>query len=183
MSQSLLEVREAFAVGVSEEVAALEESWRNIKVLCRRRPRCRRRSRIETRRAHAAQIVVVADRLLLAADLHLFILLVPVLSMNLFELHCDLAELLQTESRQHHLLAIAKVAVEELLHDIHVRDDERVESLEVACRVQLSHQVDLEWRVVDRFAASCILIRFVAAEKANTGKLLSFSNRDNGDLC
>lgn len=89
----------------------------------------------------------------------------PVLPVDLLELHGHLAELLQRLPRQHHLLAVAHVAVKEPLHHVHVVDDESVEALEVPRWVELRHQVDLEWRVVDGLAAARILIGLVAAEK------------------
>lgn len=166
MSQSLLEVREAVAVRIPQEVAALEESRRNIKVLRGRRPRRCRCSGVEARRTHASQIIVFSDRLLLAADLHLFVLFVSVLPVDLLELHRDLAQLVQRLPSQHHLLAVPQVAVEKLLHHIHVIDDERVQPLEVSRWIQLRHEVNLEWRVIDRLAAFRILIGFEAAGKA-----------------
>lgn len=120
-------------------MAALEESGLNVEVLRGSWSGRRRRAGVETRRAHAAEIVVVADRLLLASDLHFFILFVPVFPVYLFEVHCHLAELLEGLPRQHHFFAVAEVAVEELLHHVHVRDDQRVESLEVSCWVKLRY--------------------------------------------
>lgn len=158
-------MRESIAVGTSQEVSALKKRRRDVEMLCRSWSRRRRRARVETRRAHAAQVIVVADRFLLTSNLHFFVLFVPMLPVDLLELHRDLAQFLQCLPRQHHLLAVAHVAVEELLHHVHVVDDERVKTLQVARRIQLSHEIDFEWRVVNCFAAARVLIRLIAAGK------------------
>lgn len=86
--------------------------------------------------------------------------------MDLLKLHRHLTQLLQSLPRQHHLFAVAHVAVKELLHHVHVVNDERVEPLKIPGRIQLRDEVDLEWRVIDCLAAARILVGFVAAANA-----------------
>lgn len=132
MYQSLLEMWESFTVGISQEVTALKESWWNIKVLCRRGSRRGWRAWIETRRAHSPKIIIVADRLLLAANLHFLVFLVSMLPMDLLELHRHLTEFLKRLPCQHHFLAVSQIAVKELLHHVHVINNECVKSLEIS---------------------------------------------------
>lgn len=177
VNQSLLEMREAIAVGISKEVSALKEGRRDVKVLCWGGARGCWRPRIEAWWAHAAQVIVVTDWFLLAANLHFFVLLVAMFPVNLLKLHCDFAQLLQRLPCQHHLLAVPHIAVKELLHHIHVINYECVKSLEISRWIKLSDKIDFEWRVVDRFAATCVLICLVAA-----GKLMQkiiFKSRDS----
>lgn len=165
MSQSLLEMRESFTVWVSQKVSALEESRCDIKVLRWRWSRCRWRSWIQTRRADPSEIIVITDWLLLASDFHFFIFLISVLSVNLFEMHRYLAKLLQCLSREHHLFAISKFTIEELLHYIHIIDDERMKTLQVSCWIQLSQKISFDRCLVDYLTTFCILICFVTTWK------------------
>lgn len=52
--------------------------------------------------------------------------------MDLFELHCNLAELLKGCSREHYLFAVAVLAVKKLLHNVHVVNNESVKSLKIS---------------------------------------------------
>lgn len=171
MNQSLLEMWESFAVWVPQEMTALKESRLNIKVLSWRGPRRRRWSRVETRWAHPSEVIIVADWLLLAADFHFFVLLISVFPMDLFELHCNLAELLKGRSSEHYLFDVVMLVVKELLHHNHVVDDKCVKSLKIPCWVKLHHQVNFERSVVDRFAAFRVLIGFIATANDDITKV------------
>lgn len=164
MNQSLLEMREPFAVGISQEVTALEEGGCDLKVLGWSGSWRRWCAWVEAGGAHAAQIIVVANRLLLTSNLHFLVLFVSVLPVNLLEMHRNFAQLLKRLSRQHHFLAVAQIAIEKLLHHIHIVDDERVKSLKISRWIQLRHEIDL----IHRLTAFCMLIGFVAAERQFT---------------
>lgn len=97
------------------------------------------------------------------------------LPVYLLQLHRNFTQFLQRLPRQHHFLAIAHVAVEELLHHIHVINYERVKSLQIPGRIQLSHEVNFEWSVIDRLATARILIGFVAARKREENRKINFN--------
>lgn len=163
--QSLLEMWKSLTIGISQEVTALKKSRRNIEVLGWSWPRSGWRTGIEARRAHATQIIVVTDWLLLTSYFHFFVFLVSVLPMNLFEMHRNFAQLLKSLSRHHHFLSVAKITTEKLLHHIHIVNDERVKSLQISRRIQLFHKINLERSFIDRFTALCTRIRLVTTEK------------------
>lgn len=86
------------------------------------------------------------------------------LSVNLLEMHRNLAQLLKRLSGEHHFFTAA-YAVEELLHHIHVIDYECVKSLEIASRIQLRNEINFERGIIDRLAAFGVLIYLVATAK------------------